>query len=121
MALLTARSSTIFIARGETMTVYRSVDELPPELRRKLQQTTRGLNSATILIADKRGREELIRALQAQQPKPQRMVAEAVASQRAQAEERAPKPRLLSLRTWLELLLPVVIGASLWVLIESRF
>jgi hypothetical protein len=29
--------------------------------------------------------------------------------------------RLRSLRTWLELLVPIVIGASLWFFIESHF
>ena len=64
MSRLTARSSTIFIATGAETRVYRSVEDVPPALRRKLVESTRGLNSATILIADKRGREELVRALQ---------------------------------------------------------
>lgn len=122
MALLTQRSSTIFIAIGEKTRVYRSVEEIPPTLRRKLQQTTRGMNSATILIADKRGREELIRALQGQPPGVERDLAHSI---RPAPPEQQPKPlkRLPfgSLRTWLELLLPVVIGASLWFFIESRF
>jgi hypothetical protein len=64
MAQLTARSSTIFIATGRETRVYRSVEDVPPELRQKLVSCTRGINSATILIADKHGREELVRSLQ---------------------------------------------------------
>jgi hypothetical protein len=58
------KSSTILISAGETDAVYRSVKEVPPPLRRKLLKSTNGLNSATILIADRRGREEIARAIQ---------------------------------------------------------
>src|SRR6185312_14678927 len=64
MEKLTAKSSTIFIATSDETRVYRSVGEVPPHLRRRLEASTSGSNSATILIADKRGREELVRALQ---------------------------------------------------------
>jgi len=58
------KSSTILISAGETDAVYRSVKEVPAPLRRKLLKSTNGLNSATILIADRRGREEITRAIQ---------------------------------------------------------
>jgi len=58
------KSSTILISAGETDAVYRSVKEVPAALRRKLLKSTNGLNSATILIADRRGREEIARAIQ---------------------------------------------------------
>ncbi|MGO4885106.1 MAG: hypothetical protein ACLP59_30435 [Bryobacteraceae bacterium] len=58
------KSSTILISVGETDAVFRSVKEVPPPLRRKLLKSTNGLNAATILIADRRGREEVARAIQ---------------------------------------------------------
>ncbi len=58
------KSSTILICSGETDAVYRSVKDVPAALRRKLLKSTNGLNSATILIADRRGREEITRAIQ---------------------------------------------------------
>lgn len=58
------KSSTILISAGETDAVYRSVQEVPAPLRRQLLKSTNGLNSATILIADRRGREEIARAIQ---------------------------------------------------------
>ena len=122
MALLTARSSTIFIAVGEQTRVYRCVEEIPPALRRKLQETTRGMNSATILIADKGGRAELIRALQGRPTSMQSRLIDAI---RPRESEKPPANEkrlyLASLRRWLELLLPAAIGASLWLFIESRF
>jgi hypothetical protein len=57
------KSSTILISAGETEAIYRSVKEVPASLRRKLLKSTNGLNSATILIADRRGREEIARAI----------------------------------------------------------
>jgi hypothetical protein len=131
MARLTAKSSTIFIAAGASHTrVYRSVEDVPKELRRRLIETTQGVNAATILIADKRGREELVRALQGRPSDLQCRVVETIRSR--QGEPAAPKhmdakcshplwERLKSVRTWIELLLPVAIGASLWFFIESHF
>ena len=122
MAILTARSATIFIAQGEKTEVYRSVDEVPSELRRKLVESTRGLNSATILIADKKGREELVRALQGQRSSIQCRLAETIRSRQPQVSKPEAKTSgIRSVRTWLEFLLPVAIGASLWFLIDSHF
>jgi hypothetical protein len=117
MTGLIARTSTIFIATASATHVYRSMAEVPPTLRRKLQSSTRGMNSATILIADKRGREELVRALQGQPSEVWSLLTGAKGKQ----SNKSPKHRFPSVRTWLELFLPVVIGASLWLLIDSRF
>jgi hypothetical protein len=124
MEVMTARSSTIFIAAGGDETrVYRSVEDVPAALRRKLKDSTSGTNSATILIADKRGREELVRALQGQPSQVQCRLAERNRSRQVSevTADKKKQPVAGSLRTWLELLLPVVIGASLWFFIESRF
>jgi hypothetical protein len=124
MAQLTAKSSTIFIATGEETRVYRSVDDVPPELRRKLTECTRGINSATILIADKRGREELVRALQGRPSEVHCRLVENIRSRQSDPAPALPaekRSRFGSLRTWLELLLPVAVGASLWFFIESHF
>jgi hypothetical protein len=122
MAQLTARSSTIFIATGDDTRVYRSVEDVPPALRRKLNECTRGINSATILIADKRGREELVRALQGRPSEVQCRLVENIRSRQPEQQSQPRKQsKLRSLRTWLELLLPVAVGASLWFFIESHF
>jgi hypothetical protein len=59
----TLKSSTIFIATSKQTSVYRSVDEVPPKLRKKLAASTSSVNSATILIADRRGRDEVARLI----------------------------------------------------------
>lgn len=58
------KSSTILISTGAADAVYRSVKEVPAPLRRQLLRSTNGINSATILIADRRGRDEITRAIQ---------------------------------------------------------
>jgi hypothetical protein len=117
MSRLTARSSTIFIATGAKTHVYRSVEDVPPALRRRLVESTRGLNSATILIADKRGREELVRALQGRASDVHCRLADTIRS-REQPNQPPLERRfgVRSTRTWLELLLPAAVAGSLLVL-----
>src|SRR3954464_7017744 len=63
MQRVTLKTSTIFISKGDRTRVYHSVGEIPQGLRKELENSTNGFNSATILIADRRGREEVRRAL----------------------------------------------------------
>jgi len=43
--------------------MYRSMDEVPDPLRNRLLKSTNSPNSATILIADRRGRQEIAKAM----------------------------------------------------------
>ncbi|MEP7353073.1 MAG: hypothetical protein ABI824_07560 [Acidobacteriota bacterium] len=63
MQRITMKTSTIFIGKGDRTQVFHSVNDVPHELRQELEASTNGFNSATILIADRRGRQEIIRAL----------------------------------------------------------
>jgi hypothetical protein len=45
--------------------VYRSVDDVPAKLRTRLQRSTLSGNSGTILIADRAGRRQIAKALEA--------------------------------------------------------
>src|SRR5262245_47608566 len=57
------QTSTVLISTGGADLVYRSVEEVPAGLRSRLMKSTNGSNSATILIADRRGRREIARAM----------------------------------------------------------
>ena len=57
------QTSTVLISAGRAHMVYRSVDEVPVRLRGKLLKSTNGSNSATILIADRRGRKQIAKAM----------------------------------------------------------
>lgn len=59
----TYQTSTVLISAGAKHLVYRSVDEVPARWRTKLLKFTNGRNSATILIADRRGRREVAKAM----------------------------------------------------------
>jgi hypothetical protein len=77
------------------------------------------MNSATILIADRRGREELVRALQGLPSNVQSRLADNIRTRQLRAKP--PQRERSRSRFWLELLLPVAVGLSLWLLIESHF
>jgi hypothetical protein len=57
------QTSAVLISSQGTEVVYRSVDEVPDPLRSKLLKSTNSRNSATILIADRRGRQEIAKVL----------------------------------------------------------
>jgi hypothetical protein len=54
------KTSAIWISHGSKTRVFQSVDEVPPVLRRKLEESTSGPGASTILIADRKGREEIL-------------------------------------------------------------
>ncbi|SRR5579871_566346 len=58
------KTSTILISADDTEGVYRSVRDVPEALRKKLLRSTSGLNARTILIADRRGQQQIARAIQ---------------------------------------------------------
>lgn len=122
MPQLTAKSSTIFISIGPETRVYRSVEDVPPGLRRRLAESTHGMNSATILIADKRGRAELVRALRGHSNDVQCRLIEALRSRKSDQPQNSQRRwfQLTSWRMWVEVLLPVAFGVSLWFLIEPH-
>jgi RNA polymerase subunit RPABC4/transcription elongation factor Spt4 len=57
------KTSTILISSDDTASVFRSIKDIPEPLRKKLLRSTNGLNARTILIADRRGRQEIARAM----------------------------------------------------------
>lgn len=107
MARLTLKSSTIFISVGGETKVYRSVDEVPAAARKKLRESTNGLNAATILIADRKGREEIVKAIQGM---PSGIRGRIPPLFQASKEQRAR----LDWRTWVEILLPGIVGLLIW-------
>ncbi len=51
------RTSTVMIAAGDEHSFYRSVQEVPETLRRRLIETTNSENSGMIVIADRAGKQ----------------------------------------------------------------
>jgi hypothetical protein len=57
------QTSTILISTREGEAVYASVPDVPPHLRARLVRSTTGANAGTIVIADRRGRQEIAKAM----------------------------------------------------------
>jgi|HubBroStandDraft_1064217.scaffolds.fasta_scaffold67878_2 hypothetical protein len=118
---VTSRTSIVFVGTAEATRVYRSAAEVPSPLRKRLEETTSGANSATILIADRRGREELVRALQGLPSDVQSRLARTIQSKRSKADgARIPALQSRGTRFWLELTLPFVAGSLLWLLLSWK-
>jgi hypothetical protein len=111
---LTRKTSTILISVGSQTRVYRSVEEVPPSLRRKLLQSTSSANSATVLIADEGGRREIVRSLKGLPSELQSRLVRSLESARNASRRR--QPVVLGWRQWAEIGLLGAIGLCLWML-----
>lgn len=63
---VTHKTATILISAGGRARTFKSLNDVPPELRDRLVESTSGPYSATLLIADQNGRREIVRSLQGQ-------------------------------------------------------
>jgi hypothetical protein len=119
---VTVKTSTIFIAKGGRTRVYRSVNDVPTRLRKELEASTNGFNSATILIADRRGRQELIRALTGLPSELRSRLAGTLTPAQAEVQPPTRSVRVKSFvrRNWLEMVLPGAVGLVLWLAFNYR-
>ncbi|MDQ6705518.1 MAG: hypothetical protein M3Z85_06090 [Acidobacteriota bacterium] len=112
-AILT--TSTILISVNDTDAVYHSVDEVPEPLREMLLQSTNGLNSGTILIADRRGKDQISKAIQSLPASIQRKLRESPPG--------SPPRDLLGwpVRYWVGLLTVCATGLAAWIISSYRW
>lgn len=130
----TVRHCAILIAAGDGIQTYQSLDEVPHHLKRRLVESTVSPNSATLLIADRRGRKHLAESGPAQAssiglaPSQSSVVAtrfpwtEAF-ERRARLEARyAARPgggRRWLRDHWPEVLVPAAVAGALWFLLTA--
>ena len=124
MNRVTVKTSTIFIAKGGKTHVFRSVTEVPARLRKELEESTNGFNSATILIADRRGREEIVRALNGMPSTLRTRLASSLNSKEPSTPAGdgiySKKWVAFLRRNWVEILLPGAVGAIVWLAFNFR-
>lgn len=123
MNRVTVKTSTIFIAKGGKTRVYRSVGEVPEPLRKELEESTNSFNSATILIADRRGRQEIVRALNGLPSSLRTRLSSSLSSKPATPAEPVKEPLrwlLFMRRNWVEILLPGAVGLIVWLAFNYR-
>ena len=115
MGTSTYKTSTILVSTGKKKKtrVFRSMEEIPANLRDKLNANISGPNSRTLIVADRRGREYLIRTLKR-------------ATRRASAGAQRPSRVCFAVRDrwedakryWLEIGLIGLLGVASWTLLH---
>ncbi|MBI2685651.1 MAG: hypothetical protein HYX27_04990 [Acidobacteria bacterium] len=124
MEIKTFRTSTILIATGGKTRLYKSRTEMTPALRQDMQRTLNSPMAATILIADQRGRDEILKLLRGE---PSALRGGPAAARRRIRPEPAPAVRAM-LPAWLShrwvraliaFLLPAAIGAGFYALLVA--
>ena len=119
MQRLKLKTSTILVSKGNRTQIFHSLSDVPPILRRELDESTNSFNSATILIADRRGKEEILKALNGLPSSLRSRLATSLAPALTPSTRVARISRLSATgyflrRHWLEICLPAVVGAVVW-------
>jgi len=105
------QTSIVMISAGGTDLIYRTVEEIPANLRNKLIRSTNGANSATILIADRRGRKEVAKAMRSLPgPARRRLIHSALGAGAASAALRLTPSRKRAVLAVLTLLVITIIA-----------
>ena len=111
------KTSTILISADNIEGVYHSVEDVPEPLRKKLLRSTNSLNSRTMLIADRRGRQEIARALKKLPGASQRRLSNALAGH---ASKPASLPKV-GVAQAIGILLAGAAGLAAWLILSHNW
>jgi hypothetical protein len=121
MGRTTIKTSTILVSDNKGLRVYPSRAEMPPQVRERLEKSLTGGMAATVLIADPRGRDEILKTLRGEASALNDGVPGLV-----RRGAREPETKLVAGPVWLQsravrLLLafgiPLLFGAGFWALL----
>lgn len=104
------KTSGVLIAAGGERSFYRSVQEVPEPLRTQLIETTNGVNSGTIVIADRAGKEQISQVL-LRREEPQELP----------AVKSTPTSRRLTWLAWMALAFILTLGIVFSVLFNIKW
>jgi hypothetical protein len=123
------RTSTILVAIDGKTKLYGSRSEMPPELRERMRKALNSPEAATILIADKRGRGEILRLLRGEPSILKTDGPQSIRSRGPVSERRAATIRVRSsmpawmrprwVRALIAFLVPALAGAAFYALLTS--
>jgi hypothetical protein len=116
---ITHKTSTILVSTGGKLRSFRTLEEVPDEMRQRLIQSTSGPYSATLLIADEAGRQEVLRSLRGQPSAVESRWMRSFASQGQPAGPARPEVGQ-GWRRVAEVVLLAGIGLCLWLLAAWR-
>jgi hypothetical protein len=124
LEIQTFRTSTILIATDGKPRLFKSRSELTPQQRQDLQRTLNSANAATILIADVRGREEILKLLRGE---PSALRAASGSIRRRIKPTATPAPRAVMppwlrnrwVRAAIAFLVPAAVGAGFYALLVA--
>ncbi len=109
------KTSTILISADTTDAVYHSLDDVPEPLKKMLLQSTNSVNSGTILIADRGGKEQISSAIRNMPASTQKNIRESVPGSRL-ASLASQTAFGWPLRYWTGLLIVSIAGVLAWLI-----
>ena len=113
MESVTFRTSTIVVATQKRTKVYRSLEDVPRPVQKRLMEITSGPNARTLIIANRKGHERLLKALKG-----------LGRSQQCPARPRSQQGKPISFAParyyWLETLLIGLLGVVCWSLFSWK-
>jgi hypothetical protein len=116
MGTSTFKTSIVFVGTSRKTRVFRSLDEVPAGVRKRLQDNLAGPNTRTLVVADRAGREYLLRALRHATGSSAPLGRRAAARTRREARNACGAAR----RYWLEIVLIGLLGVATWALFYTR-
>ena len=115
METSTYKTSTILVATGARTQVFRSLEEVPSGLRKRLHEITSGPNCRTLIVADKGGRDYLLRAIRRATRPDREVTAPSFACGLPAVGAWA-----VARKYWLEIALIGILGSASWALFSIR-
>lgn len=109
----TFKTSTIFVATAKKTRVFQSIDNVPSPLRKRLSENLSGPNTRTLIVADRRGREYLLKVLQRATSGASKT---GVPAARGLRDDRNYRLWATAKRYWLEIALIASLGMAGWAL-----